>query len=98
MNYRDGGSDIRDLFFYDFRSTKKINIKTFKQSDGMLSNFKILKSDFLDEAGSYIFFVRNTTDVYRFNADKEGQEEFIGKVSDSVIAMSVSTRNLRMKD
>ena len=51
MNYAEGGNDIRDLFLYDFRLAKKQTIKTYKQSDGMLSNFKILKSDVLGEAG-----------------------------------------------
>ena len=46
----------------------------------MLSNFKILKSDKLGEPGEQIFFVRNTTDIYRFNADKDGKEELIGRV------------------
>ena len=64
----------------------------------MLSNFKILKSDILGEAGSWIFFVRNTTDIYRFNADKDGNEEYIGRAPDSVISMSVCTKNLRKKD
>lgn len=64
----------------------------------MLSNFKILKSDKLGEPGEQIFFVRNTTDIYRFNADKDGKEELIGRVSDSVVAMSVGSRNLRKKD
>lgn len=66
----------------------------------MLSNFKIFKSDKLGEAGRYIFFVRNTTDIYRFDADSPNgyKEEFVGKASDSIIAFSVTSRNLRKKD
>lgn len=100
MNYCNGGDDKRELFFFDFRLAKKQLIKTYSHSDGMLSNFKIFKSDKEAEAGKYIFFVRNTTDVYRFDADSGGEvkEEFIGKAPDSVIAMSVSSRNMRKKD
>lgn len=64
----------------------------------MLSNFKLLKSDKLGEAGQWIFFVRNTKHVYRFNADKESKEEFIGSAPDSIIAMSLCSTNLRKKD
>ena len=98
MIYNTSGVDIRDLYFYDFRQYKRIQIKTFNQSDGMLSNFKLLKSDKPDQAASWIFFVRNTKNVYRFNADTEGKEEFVGSAPDSIIAMSVCTTNLRKKD
>ena len=98
MTYSASGVDVRDLFFYDFRYAKKQNIKTFGHQDGMLSNFKLLKSDKLGEAGEWIFFVRNTKHVYRFNADKESKEEFIGSAPDSIIAMSLCSTNLRKKD
>ena len=64
----------------------------------MLSNFKLLKSDKLGEAAEWIFFVRNTKDVYRFNPDKESNEEYVGSAPDSIIAMSVCSINLRKKD
>lgn len=45
MTYCDGGNDQRELNFFDFRIAKKQLIKTFTNGDGMLSNFKIFKSD-----------------------------------------------------
>jgi hypothetical protein len=52
----------------------------------MLSNFKILKSDKSGELGKYIFYVRNTTDVYRYNIESKGKEELVGKSPDCIIA------------
>jgi len=74
-----------------------LTVKDFKKSDGMLSNFKILKSDKSGELGSYIFYVRNTTDVYRFNIESK-EEELVGKSPDCIIAFQVGSKNIRQKD
>lgn len=54
-------------------------------------------SDKEDEVGKYLFWVKDTSTIFRYDLINK-KEEIVGKCNDAIIAFSVGSRNLRQKD
>lgn len=79
--------DEREVFMYNFERKEKTGVLNFTRRDGLVSHMKML----FGEDGNFIFYVRNTKDIIKYDIDKK-TSTLVGSCRDSVLALYV-TRN-----
>ena len=91
--------DIREVYichlhpYYEKERVEKVH--KFTAADGMISNIKLVKS-ISDQTRNdkYIFWVKNGTQVVRFNIETKSSE-LVGEAPDTIIAFHVQSGHIR---
>lgn len=74
--------DEREVFMYNFEKKEKTTVLTFNRRDGLVSHMKML----FGEDANYIFYVRNTKDIIKYDIDKK-ISTLVGSCKDAVLSL-----------
>ena len=91
MSYLPNG--LREVYIYNFNEKKRETILSFSSKDGIISHCKLIGS----KSNLKVIYDKETRSIYEYDISKK-TTTLIGLANDAVLAMHVSSKNLRTGD